>query len=637
MSASATITTSRVLARRMVVPSNAVATAVDIALRLAGHGTPVFPCHPGIDPSDPDDPKAKKPLTQHGHKDATTDEVQIRRWWARHPNALVGVPTGSASGLLVIDIDPGGTDFLLEHEELDTARRHKTRRGSHYLFRQPAGTSIPCSVAQLAEGVDVRADGGYIIWWPATGRNAFGPEVDQLPTPSNSLLNLLVGKRKASPANDELSIPEPRLGLSFGELATLLPPIDPDVSRDDWLHVLMAVHHEAGGSEAGLELVNEWSSKGRKYKGVEDVRARWRSFKVDRDSVVGAAWLKKFSKERAALRPGPNDSGPRFTVIPDYQFVERNPLTWHIKGVLPKAELVVVYGQSGSGKSFFVFDMCAAIARGSPWQERKTAKGRVVYVVAEGAAGFLNRLKAFAKTHDGNFPGVSIVADGPNLLGEQDHASLAQQIEVTGGADLIVIDTLASCSPGADENTAKDMGRVIEHCKQLHKATGATVLLVHHSGKDEGKGARGWSGLRAAADAEIEVSKNGDQRVATVTKMKDGEDGAKFAFKLVPVEVGVDSDKEPVTSCNVEPVAVTPAGQRKEPQPGTKERALLDAIRDTPSIDGRVTTESVIETVVRQRPKPDGRDTRKQHVTRDLQALVSKGLISVEGGTCWAL
>ncbi len=240
----------------------------------------VFPC--GND---------KKPLTKHRFKDATTDESQIRRWWTRHPGALVGVPTGASSGLFVIDVDPAGIDFILEHGDLlDGGRQHNTRRGFHYLFRTPAGLSIRCSASKLAEGVDVRGDDGYIIWWPASGLGAFGPEIDKLPLPPDSLLSLLAKSSNAKPSsNEELSIPEPRLGLRFAEVALLLLPIDPDVKYDNWVKVLMAVHHETGGSEAGFELVNEWSVKGRKYKGMEDVRSHWRSFSTDRPNIVGVA------------------------------------------------------------------------------------------------------------------------------------------------------------------------------------------------------------------------------------------------------------------------------------------------------------------------------------------------------------
>jgi hypothetical protein len=364
-------------------------TLVDVALRLArDYRLPVFPCG-----------KDKKPRTKRGFKDATTDEGQVRRWWTRFPDALIGVPTGSASGLLVIDVDPAGVDFILgEHGDLlGKTRQHNTRRGFHYLFRAPADISIGCSAGKLAEGVDVRGDGGYIIWWPAAGLDVFGPEIDKLSLPPDSLLSILARSSnvrpssRSGPSSNELYIPEPRAGLSFGALAVLLPPIDADIAYDDWSKVLMAVHHETGGSEAGFELVTEWSSKGRKYKSIEDVRSHWRSFSIERPNIVGAAWLKKFSAEQAAMHLSTGDNSPRFAVIPDHQFIERIPLVWHVKGVLPKAELAVVFGSSGSGKSFVVFDMAAAIATGALWQGRKTTKGKVVFVLAEGAMGFRNR------------------------------------------------------------------------------------------------------------------------------------------------------------------------------------------------------------------------------------------------------
>jgi len=416
---------------------------------------------------------------------------------------------------------------------------------------------------------------------------------------------------------------------------------DPDCIYNEWIRAGMALHYESGGSEEGFRIWHEWSAKGTKeYKSEDDLRSHWKSFSSEpgKTVVTGGSILRDcaaMADEFINEESGSNK--PRFVPVPDHQFVERQPLTWHIKGVVPKAELVVIYGQSGSGKSFLVFDMIAAIAIGVPWQGRNTTKGRTVVVLAEGASGFRNRLLAYAKQHAGCFPGIRIIADAPNLLHEQDHALLAQQIQLSGGADVIVIDTLAAVSPGADENTAKDMGRVIEHCKQLQRATGATVVLIHHSGKDESKGARGWSGLRAATDAEIEVNRKGDHRMATVTKLKDGEDGAKFFFKLVPVDIGIDPDGEPVTSCVVEPLPVTPTSHRKEPRPGTDERAMLDAIRDSPLKDGWASISSVIETIVPQFPKPEGRDTRRQHLLRALRALAAKALISVEGELCRAL
>ena len=119
---------------------------------------PVFPCKPD-----------KKPYTEHGFHDASKSIDQIEVWWHIYTDALIGIPTGAASHILVVDIDPEGEDWYAEHiEELAATRVHQTKRGHHLLYKMPA-LDIRNSASLLAPGVDVRAEGGYIIWWPAHG------------------------------------------------------------------------------------------------------------------------------------------------------------------------------------------------------------------------------------------------------------------------------------------------------------------------------------------------------------------------------------------------------------------------------------------------------------------------------------
>jgi hypothetical protein len=331
----------------------------------------------------------------------------------------------------------------------------------------------------------------------------------------------------------------------------------------------------------------------------------------------------------------PSVAAGSFTPIPDETFVNRPPLEWHIKGVLPKSGLAIVYGASGSGKSFLVLAMVAAIATGSPWHGHKTHKARAVVVLAEGAGGFQNRLKAYA-TERGALPGIAIIDHAPHLLDAGQCQRLSEDVLQAGGIDIIVIDTLMAACPGADENTAKDMGRAIDNVKQISTTCNATVILVHHSGKDESRGARGWSGLKAAVDAEIEVSRSGVYHTARVSKLKDGEDGAEFTFKLRPVVVGMDSDGDTVKSCVVEPVTDSvPTMRRKEPREGNLPHKVLGVIRcSEPDLDGWISTPPIIETVAQQLPLPIGRDTRPQKITRALESLAVSGHIRVEGERC---
>jgi Bifunctional DNA primase/polymerase, N-terminal len=124
-------------------------------------GLPAFPCRPD-----------KSPACPHGWCNATADPAALGELWRRCPGPLVGVATGAVSGLDVLDIDdarhPEAADWRAQHHDrLPPTRAHRTRSGgSHLLFRH--ADALRCSASRIAPGIDVRADGGYIVWWPAT-------------------------------------------------------------------------------------------------------------------------------------------------------------------------------------------------------------------------------------------------------------------------------------------------------------------------------------------------------------------------------------------------------------------------------------------------------------------------------------
>ena len=104
------------------------------------------------------------------------------------------------------------------------------------------------------------------------------------------------------------------------------------------------------------------------------------------------------------------------------------------------------------------------------------------------------------------------------------------------------------------------------------------MVLISHSGKDQSKGMRGWSGTKAAADAEIEVTRNGDFRAATVTKLKDAGDFEQFSFKLNVVQLGLDSDGEPMSSCVVEHIDNAPEARHAKKRPTKMVGAMLEVL-----------------------------------------------------------
>jgi putative DNA primase/helicase len=140
---------------------------LDAALEYAAQGWPVFPLAPGT--KVPAIPKAEG---GRGFHDASTDPDQIRRWWKRWPQANIGLPTGTRSGVIVIDEDPrnGGDARALN---LPLTRICRTPHGGrHFYYRHPgAGILVPCdTTGKLGKGIDVRGDGGYVVLPPSVLR-----------------------------------------------------------------------------------------------------------------------------------------------------------------------------------------------------------------------------------------------------------------------------------------------------------------------------------------------------------------------------------------------------------------------------------------------------------------------------------
>ncbi|KAK6022689.1 hypothetical protein OSTOST_11599 [Ostertagia ostertagi] len=258
------------------------------------------------------------------------------------------------------------------------------------------------------------------------------------------------------------------------------------------------------------------------------------------------------------------------------------PALDRVHGIYPVQGVGAIYGPSGSGKSFLVIDLMAAVAGSASWFGHKVRPGRVVYVMLEGAAGLAKRIRAWEEVNERPFPdGVSFLVESFRLL-DRDHVhSLAGAIDALGGADVVVIDTLNRAAPGADENSPEDAGRMLDALQQLQNMIGGLVLVVHHTGKDATKGMRGHSSLFAAMDGAIVTTRSGDAREWAIDKVKDGRDGDAHPYRLRAVEVGEDEDGDPITSCAVVLPGEgeeLPELNRPRPPKGGNQRIVYDAL-----------------------------------------------------------
>jgi hypothetical protein len=470
-------------------------------------------------------------------------------------------------------------------------------------------------------------------WEYADPLTAHWSELPELPPPLVALWRSLLSKPQ-----DPKDRPKPQ-GVAADRLRGMLSRIDPDADYHEWAKVGMALNHEAEGDEWGLDLWDEWSSTGRKYKSREDLAVHYRSFGSNRGRPVT---IQSIIAMAGGVEPDDFDDlstipeqpkRPRFEVIQVAAFAAGPAPQWIIKGVIPAAGVGSMFAESGAGKSFAIFDMACAVARGLPWNGQRVRQGKAVYVAAEGADGVRKRAAAYAQHNDVYLPDLplGIIAGRPNLL-KDDHKALGEAVNAWGGADLLIIDTLAQSMAGGDENSGEDMGKVLGHCQALHSLTGAMVVLVHHAGKDVTRGARGWSGLKAAMDCELEIARDGEQRSLRVSKQKDGEDGIGWGFRLVQVELGQDIDGDPVTSCVVQWGEMPVANQPKGPK-GRWQKAVWDVVINNLELcEGAVPIRLVLDAAMQLVPRdPNGIDRRRDNARRALEGLILDGWIEQSG------
>ena len=257
-----------------------------------------------------------------------------------------------------------------------------------------------------------------------------------------------------------------------------------------------------------------------------------------------------------------------------------------VKGVLSPKTVSVVYGQSGSGKTFFVMRLAFAMTLGQGGNAAKPLTGfvlgkrvqktAVVYVCLEGYEDFNTRLvlhnniygDPFTKNMFGRV-NLPICLSKDNGDDSQNRIiGYAEQIKQLSGCKqvAVIIDTLSRSMPGADENSSGEMSALMSRCKVISDATGAAVILIHHSGKDTTKGMRGSTAIYAACDTVVQVANvdkwKGEKltpgvRSASVEKSKGGSAGRWINFNLKQHSIGTDSDGDAVTSCTVEELTDT--------------------------------------------------------------------------------
>jgi hypothetical protein len=221
---------------------------------------------------------------------------------------------------------------------------------------------------------------------------------------------------------------------------------------------------------------------------------------------------------------------------------------WLIKGWIPEASQSMVFGQSGIGKTFVAIDMACSIASGQEWFNNRVKSGHVAYMAGEGNFGIRQRVASWCKHHNIDKHGIKqlFVSNKPIDLDSPGASvdvlkAIAEMTEER--LSVIFIDTLNRHMLG-DENSAKEVKQLLSVCSVLTSATGAAVVLVHHTGHQGKDRERGSSAIRGAMDASIHVKSGKDKHIIIeCAKQKDAPIPGDLCAKLHPIDLGwIDED-----------------------------------------------------------------------------------------------
>lgn len=546
--------------------------ALPAALRYAQHGLRVVPIRPA----------SKAPMLAEWPDRATSDPDTIRDWWTRRPDAGVGLvmgPQPSGDNIVAVDVDNHNPVALGEdtvhhleqqHTPLpDTWRSVTGSGGAHILLRVPDGIVIPNGAGRLlGPGVDIRHCGGQIVVGPTIhpcGRPyewetaPWDRDIADCPAWLLDILTATPDKPREQPhvsydgperPGDRWAAATPWRNLLEADGATYLATsrdghelwARPGLAGGD-LHTSASLYYK--GSDVlycftsnwpGLDAETSYTKLGylaaTRHGGDHAAAARWlaaQGYGTPSDPVDDILGGNSTPDEASS---GPTVSRLREALIHGDQITQLPAVEWLIPGVLQRNSLAALYGAPKSFKSFLAVDIALHLTNGRDWRRRTSIQPiRVLYVAAEGAPGVGPRAAAWCDYHDGHMTGMSWITIAPSLFKTVSEAAELAEIAAEYGCDLVIVDTLARSIPGAEENSAKDLGVVVEHLDLIRTVSGATVLVVHHMGKNGAQGMRGSSALHGAIDTGLEVVGDRESVRMMLADQKNAESGDAWWWK----------------------------------------------------------------------------------------------------------
>ncbi|WP_119460647.1 AAA family ATPase [Rhodospirillaceae bacterium SYSU D60014] len=599
---------------------------------------------------------------------STRDADIIHAWWSAAPDRNIGIFTGrfgDGRALCAIDIDvkagKAGEQSIAELGELPETWESRTpSSGRHLVF--VVDEPVASSVEDLAPGLDIRSDGAFIVAPGSVRSDGAYRLVRGIPpvTLPDKIKQHLGRPRERSATQQAIEILDDRGAV---DRAVHFLRIDAPAALQGQHGDMTTVNVANRVGDFGISepmcldlMLKQYNPRCEPPWDPDELAQKVANSYQYRKEPIGCDH--PVAQFGPIEQPTPAKSKPHcipFTWFADVKFRQKSD--YLVKGLLTAGGLSEIHGPPACGKSFCAFDLSMHVAMSRPWRDRKVKGGAVVYVAAEGQQGFVRRIEAFRRRHlPEGATGVpfALVPTALNLLDPKaDTQPLIDTIKAQrpSGVELrlVVIDTLSRVLAGGDENGPEDMTAFIRNCDRIRETLGVHVCIVHHTGKEPGKGPRGHSSLLGAADTVVEVARTEAGRSATVVKQKDGHEGDAFAFDLDVVQLGLDEDGDEITSCVVRHLGNAPAASMRRLPKGQKLQAYRLLIRaidekgETPQKNDPIPGQNrFVRTEVWREfceaefiADSSNPDNKRRAIQRAMQGLQSEGFIKVWEDRAW--
>lgn len=512
----------------------------------------------------------------------------VRQHWSQYPDHEVGAVLDDSQ--LVLDADSPEADEALSRIEeqfgVVPSLVMKTRRGHHHHYRLANGTFAKADShdsGTFPDRIDVRAGKNSALLTPSKDKSVYRLDAshrDDLSQVDQDFVDAIFRHNGRAAPRPAPEVPEerPAVATDVATLSELLGHIDPDCGYQDWLNVLMAIFHETGGSDRGLELADNWSKKAKSYKGRADIETKWRSFRGDvahpitiatliaraRDAGadVGTIMQDDFKPCTTVVSEPPAANAPSAKASPfrKYSLIGQaarfeelaQAATPLLGDVCLRGEATVFYAKHNTGKTLLFLHMVSEAV-----EQNRIAAGDVYFINADdSSAGIAVKLGLLDEI------GAHTLVPGQGGFKAEHLEQLLHDAvrNDTARGTLVVIDTLKKFVDLMHKRQASDFANV---CRQFVAAGGSLLGLAHTNKRrsDEGKAVHaGTTDILDDFDAgyiidELPLTGNPGEKLVEFTRLKGrgggvhsvayayaAEDHVSYAERLASVRLVDQSD-----------------------------------------------------------------------------------------------